>query len=186
MKRKYTKTRGTPSRGTHKQRYWVSYLRNCLFKLRGRQRPPLTFRLVLRAARPLTVAIRGLLFTTNRMRGHRAFARLARVPSPPGLKATPSPASPPLSPPPPRGGMRGALRPATPSLRDLPSEARCASAAHRASVTKTRVPRDTKTCQPPVEARKGKAVFSTAQGTSGKRRRNASPNLRMTGCSPED
>ena len=61
------------------------------------------------------------------MRGHRAFARLARVPSSPGLKATPSAASPPLSPPPPRGGMpahpsrKRACR-ATRKLASLPSK----------------------------------------------------------------
>ena len=50
----------------------------------------------------------------------------------------------------------------------------------RASVTKTRVPRDTKTCQSPVDSLKCKAVFSTAQRrTSGKSQRNASPSLRI-------
>ena len=37
----------------------------------------------------------------------------------------------------------------------------------RASVTKTRVPRDTKAFKPSVDSRKGKAVFSTVQKPSG-------------------
>jgi hypothetical protein len=64
------------------------------------------------------------------------------------------------SPPTPAQGVaRGALRPASPSLRDLPSEARCASAAHHALVTKTRVPRDTKTFKPTVDLTKTLSRF---------------------------
>ena len=50
-----------------------------------------------------------LFFTTNQSRGHRACARLGRPSSPPGLKATPSPASLPPAPPSPRGGMPASL-----------------------------------------------------------------------------
>ena len=80
-----------------------------------------------------------LFFTTNQSRGHRACARLGRPSSPPGLKATPSPAS-------------AAARP-TPAPRGHA----------RVSVTKTRVPRDTKTGQPCVDARKAFGAFSNAE-----------------------